>query len=116
MHRFILREDDDANDISDPLHLNQNECIFCTALTQNSASVKRSAFHALARSKYGFSRLVRPAAILYELLYGRVFQVDQGLLGWCQRLPRPTHALSDDNMAFCGSSEESDLDGGEAIW
>lgn len=57
-----------------------------------------------------------PAAILYELLYDRVFKVDQSLLGLCQRAPRPNDSLSDDNMAFCGSSEESDPDTGEAVW
>lgn len=57
-----------------------------------------------------------PAAILYELLYDRVFNVDQGLLSLCQRAPRSTDFLSDDSMAFCGSSEDSDPDTGEAIW
>lgn len=57
-----------------------------------------------------------PAAILYELLYDRVFKVDQGLLGLCQRVPRLADALSDDSMPFCGSSEESDLDTSEALW
>uniref|UniRef100_H3CGA5 ubiquitinyl hydrolase 1 n=1 Tax=Tetraodon nigroviridis TaxID=99883 RepID=H3CGA5_TETNG len=55
-------------------------------------------------------------SILYELLYGRVFKMDQGLQSLCQRFPRPTDALSDDNMPFCGSSEESDLDTSEAVW
>uniref|UniRef100_A0A674M9N3 ubiquitinyl hydrolase 1 n=1 Tax=Takifugu rubripes TaxID=31033 RepID=A0A674M9N3_TAKRU len=49
-------------------------------------------------------------SILYELLYDHVFKVDQGILGVCQRVPRPTDLLSDDNMAFCGSSEDSDPD------
>lgn len=57
-----------------------------------------------------------PAAVLYELLYDRVFKVDQSVLGLCQRVPRSTDLLSDDNMAFCGSSEDSDPDTGEAVW
>lgn len=62
------------------------------------------------------SCVFHPAAILYELLYDRVFKVDQGLLGLRQRVTRPTEALSDDSMAFCCSSEESDLDTSEALW
>lgn len=44
-----------------------------------------------------------------------MFRVDQGLQAACQRNPRPSDALSDDRMAFCGSSEESDADAGEAV-
>lgn len=59
--------------------------------------------------------LVSPAAILYELLYDGVFKVDRSLLGPCHRVSRHSDLLSDDNMAACGSSDESDLDVGEAL-
>lgn len=60
--------------------------------------------------------VLSPAAILYELLYDDVFKVERNLLGSCQRVARPTDLLSDDNMAACASSDESDLDAGEALW
>lgn len=56
------------------------------------------------------------AAILYELLYDGVFKVDRSVLGSCQRGGRHTDLLTDDNMAACGSSDESDGDAGEALW
>uniref|UniRef100_A0A3B5AEY8 ubiquitinyl hydrolase 1 n=1 Tax=Stegastes partitus TaxID=144197 RepID=A0A3B5AEY8_9TELE len=52
-------------------------------------------------------------SILYELLYERVFKVDRSLLGLCQRTGRPSDLLSDDSMAACPSSDESDLDPGD---
>lgn len=59
---------------------------------------------------------MHPAAILYELLYDGVFKVDRSALGLCQRSARPSDVLSDDNMAACHSSDESDLDADEALW
>uniref|UniRef100_A0A3B4YQ89 ubiquitinyl hydrolase 1 n=1 Tax=Seriola lalandi dorsalis TaxID=1841481 RepID=A0A3B4YQ89_SERLL len=56
---------------------------------------------------------VSAAAILYEVLYDGVFKVDRNSLGACQRLPRSNDLLSDDSMAFCNSSDESDLDANE---
>lgn len=56
------------------------------------------------------------AAILYELLYDSVFKVDRSHLGSCQRVSRQGDVLSDDNMATCGSSDESGPDTGEALW
>ncbi|XP_071370724.1 OTU domain-containing protein 4-like, partial [Centroberyx affinis] len=48
-------------------------------------------------------------SILYELLYGGVFKVERAALGGCcQRTPRSHDQLSDDNMAACPSSDESD--------
>lgn len=55
-------------------------------------------------------------SILYELLYDGVFKVDRSLLGVCQRVSRQSDLLSDDNMAACASSDESDLDAGDAPW
>ncbi|XP_067435285.1 OTU domain-containing protein 4 [Thunnus thynnus] len=55
-------------------------------------------------------------SILYELLYDSVFKVDRSLLGVCQRVSRQSDLLSDDNMAACASSDESDLDAGDAPW
>ncbi|XP_070786275.1 OTU domain-containing protein 4 [Enoplosus armatus] len=55
-------------------------------------------------------------SILYELLYDGVFNVDRSFLGPCQRIGRPSDLLSDDNMAACGSSDESDFDAGEPLW
>uniref|UniRef100_A0A3Q1G7W1 ubiquitinyl hydrolase 1 n=1 Tax=Acanthochromis polyacanthus TaxID=80966 RepID=A0A3Q1G7W1_9TELE len=55
-------------------------------------------------------------SILYELLYDGVFKVDRSFLGLCQRTSRPTDLLSDDNMLACASSDESDLDAGDALW
>uniref|UniRef100_A0A3B4YIL7 ubiquitinyl hydrolase 1 n=1 Tax=Seriola lalandi dorsalis TaxID=1841481 RepID=A0A3B4YIL7_SERLL len=52
-------------------------------------------------------------SILYEVLYDGVFKVDRNSLGACQRLPRSNDLLSDDSMAFCNSSDESDLDANE---
>uniref|UniRef100_A0A3Q3WU64 Uncharacterized protein n=1 Tax=Mola mola TaxID=94237 RepID=A0A3Q3WU64_MOLML len=49
-------------------------------------------------------------SILYELLYDGVFKVDRSVLGSCQRGARHTDLLTDDNMAACGSSDESDGD------
>uniref|UniRef100_A0A3B5LG52 ubiquitinyl hydrolase 1 n=1 Tax=Xiphophorus couchianus TaxID=32473 RepID=A0A3B5LG52_9TELE len=46
-------------------------------------------------------------SILYELLYEGVFRVDRSSLP-CQRMSRATDLLSDDCMAVCGSSDESD--------
>ncbi|XP_023286625.1 OTU domain-containing protein 4, partial [Seriola lalandi dorsalis] len=54
-------------------------------------------------------------SILYEVLYDGVFKVDRNSLGACQRLPRSNDLLSDDSMAFCNSSDESDLDANEAL-
>lgn len=59
--------------------------------------------------------VLSPAAILYELLYDDVFKVERNLLGLCQRVGRPADLLSDDSMVACGSSDESDLDMGEAL-
>ncbi|XP_070710476.1 OTU domain-containing protein 4 [Pempheris klunzingeri] len=55
-------------------------------------------------------------SILYELLYDGVFKADRSLMGLCQRVSRPTDVLSDDNLAACPSSDESDLDVDEALW
>uniref|UniRef100_A0A8C4HFK3 ubiquitinyl hydrolase 1 n=1 Tax=Dicentrarchus labrax TaxID=13489 RepID=A0A8C4HFK3_DICLA len=55
-------------------------------------------------------------SVLYELLYDGVFKVDRGSLGPCQRMSRPSDVLSDDSMPLCGSSDESDLDAGDALW
>ncbi|XP_049423571.1 OTU domain-containing protein 4 [Epinephelus fuscoguttatus] len=55
-------------------------------------------------------------SILYELLYDGVFKVDRSCLGLCQRTGRSTDLLSDDSMNACVSSDESDLDAGEALW
>ncbi|XP_039996977.1 OTU domain-containing protein 4 isoform X2 [Xiphias gladius] len=55
-------------------------------------------------------------SILYEVLYNSVFKVDRSSLGVCQRIGRPNDLLSDDSMAACNSSDESDLDAVEAIW
>ncbi|XP_076581054.1 OTU domain-containing protein 4 [Chaetodon auriga] len=55
-------------------------------------------------------------SILYELLYDGVFKVDRSFLGSCQRVGRASDLLSDDSMAACGSSDESDVDAGEALW
>ncbi|KAE8279409.1 OTU domain-containing protein 4 [Larimichthys crocea] len=70
-------------------------------------------------SVYPISRVKNAAlcqSILYELLYDDVFKVDRSLLGACQRISRPSDFLSDDNMATCVSSDESDLDAGDALW
>ncbi|XP_067379699.1 OTU domain-containing protein 4 isoform X2 [Channa argus] len=66
------------------------------------------------------SRHIKDAAIcqsiLYELLYDNVLKMDRNLLsGVCQRSSRPNDLLSDDNMAACLSSDESELDSGEAL-
>ncbi|XP_035530976.1 OTU domain-containing protein 4 [Morone saxatilis] len=55
-------------------------------------------------------------SIVYELLYDGVFKVERSFLGPCQRMSRPSDVLSDDSMPVCGSSDESDLDAGEALW
>ncbi|KAM4536589.1 OTU domain-containing protein 4 isoform 2-T2 [Odontesthes bonariensis] len=55
-------------------------------------------------------------SILYELLYERVFKVDRRTLQPCQRVGRPSNFLSDDSMAACGSSDESDVDVQEPLW
>ncbi|KAM7366578.1 hypothetical protein PAMP_016010 [Pampus punctatissimus] len=55
-------------------------------------------------------------SVLYELLYEGVFKVDRSFLGMCQRNSRASDLLSDDNMAACASSDESDLDASEALW
>ena len=57
-----------------------------------------------------------PAAILYEVLYNGVFKVDRSSLGVCQRVGRPNDLLSDDSMAACASSDESDVDAGDSRW
>lgn len=93
----------------------QNESILCLVLMLYSVSVYCLAFH-VNWDQICLFCVFHPAAILYELLYDRVFKVDQGLLGLCQRVPRLTDVLSDDSMPFCGSSEESDLDTSEALW
>ncbi|KAM9335206.1 OTU domain-containing protein 4 [Symphorus nematophorus] len=70
-------------------------------------------------SVYPISRIKSAAvcqSVLYELLYDSVFKVDRSSLGACQRLPRPSDFLSDDNMAACVSSDESDRDTGEPLW
>ncbi|XP_027143343.1 OTU domain-containing protein 4 [Larimichthys crocea] len=70
-------------------------------------------------SVYPISRVKNAAlcqSILYELLYDDIFKVDRSLLGACQRISRPSDFLSDDNMATCVSSDESDLDAGDALW
>ncbi|KAF0028988.1 hypothetical protein F2P81_018093 [Scophthalmus maximus] len=54
-------------------------------------------------------------SILYELLYDGVFNVDRGSLGPCQRTGRASDFLSDDNMAACASSDESDQDAAEPL-
>nr|XP_029137877.1 OTU domain-containing protein 4-like [Labrus bergylta] len=53
-------------------------------------------------------------SILYELLYDDVFKVERGALSVCQRVGRPHDLLIDDNMAACGSSDESD--NGDPLW
>ncbi|XP_016537105.1 OTU domain-containing protein 4 isoform X2 [Poecilia formosa] len=55
-------------------------------------------------------------SILYELLYEGVFRVDRGSLGPCQRTSRASDLLSDDCMAVCGSSDESDQETHEPLW
>nr|XP_054603330.1 OTU domain-containing protein 4 isoform X2 [Nothobranchius furzeri] len=55
-------------------------------------------------------------SILYELLYDGVFKVDQSSLSLCHRAGRPSDLLSDDAMAVCGSSDESDYDSKEPLW
>ncbi|XP_032440012.1 OTU domain-containing protein 4 [Xiphophorus hellerii] len=55
-------------------------------------------------------------SILYELLYEGVFRVDRSSLGPCQRMSRATDLLSDDCMAVCGSSDESDQEAHEPLW
>ncbi|XP_072231976.1 OTU domain-containing protein 4 [Leuresthes tenuis] len=55
-------------------------------------------------------------SILYELLYERVFQVDRRSLQLCQRVGRPHDLLSDDSMAACASSDDSDVDAEEPLW
>ncbi|PWA24015.1 hypothetical protein CCH79_00018629 [Gambusia affinis] len=55
-------------------------------------------------------------AILYELLYEGVFRVDRSSLGPCQRTGRASDLLSDDCMAVCGSSDESDQETREPLW
>ncbi|XP_062301248.1 OTU domain-containing protein 4 [Scomber scombrus] len=70
-------------------------------------------------SVYPISRVKNAAvcqSVLYELLYENVFKVDRSSLGVCQRSSRFNDLLSDDNMAACVSSDESDLDGNEPIW
>lgn len=54
-------------------------------------------------------------SILYELLYDGVFKVDRGSLP-CQRASRATDLLSDDCMAVCVSSDESDPENQEPLW
>nr|XP_020442306.1 OTU domain-containing protein 4 [Monopterus albus] len=54
-------------------------------------------------------------SILYELLYTCVFKVDRSILGSHQRSGR-SPVLSDDNMATCASSDESELDADEPLW
>ncbi|CAN9509356.1 unnamed protein product [Ophioblennius macclurei] len=72
-------------------------------------------------SVYPESR-VRNAAlcqsILYELLYDGVFKVDRGLLASCHRAPRTSGGvLSDDGLAACRSSDDSDGgDSDEPLW
>ncbi|KAM7376952.1 hypothetical protein PAMA_013640 [Pampus argenteus] len=69
-------------------------------------------------SVYPISRVKSAAlcqSVLYELLYDGVFKVDRSFLGMCQRNSRASDLLSDDNMAACASSDESDLDASEAL-
>ncbi|XP_068163687.1 OTU domain-containing protein 4 [Antennarius striatus] len=70
-------------------------------------------------SVYPICRLESAAlcqSVLYELLYQRVFHINQSLLGVCQRTGRPSDLPIDDNMAACGSSDESDADANEPLW
>ncbi|KAM4564363.1 OTU domain-containing protein 4 isoform 3-T4 [Fundulus diaphanus] len=70
-------------------------------------------------SVYPVSRIKNAAlcqSVLYELLYEGVFKVDRHSLGPCQRVGRPMDLLSDDCMAFCASSDESDLENEEPLW
>ncbi|XP_074480416.1 OTU domain-containing protein 4 [Sebastes fasciatus] len=70
-------------------------------------------------SVYPISRVKSAAlcqSILYELLYDGVFNADRSSLGPCQRAARASDLLSDDNMNVCVSSDESDLEGGDALW
>ncbi|XP_030018671.1 OTU domain-containing protein 4-like [Sphaeramia orbicularis] len=52
-------------------------------------------------------------SILYELLYTNVFKVDRSVLAGYQRTGRHFEVLSDDSMAACISSDESDVDSTE---
>ncbi|XP_076019212.1 OTU domain-containing protein 4 [Genypterus blacodes] len=70
-------------------------------------------------SVYPIGRLKSAAvcqSILYEVLYEGVFKVDRGLLTMCQRVPRASDLLSDDNMDACASSDESNADADESLW
>ncbi|KAM8881597.1 OTU domain-containing protein 4 [Synchiropus picturatus] len=53
-------------------------------------------------------------SILYELLYENVFAVDSGVLGPSLKSNRTAHLVSDDNMAPCVSSDDSDAEITEA--
>uniref|UniRef100_UPI003AB0E691 uncharacterized protein n=1 Tax=Centroberyx gerrardi TaxID=166262 RepID=UPI003AB0E691 len=55
-------------------------------------------------------------SILYELLYDGVFKVERAALSGCQRVPRSFDQLSDDNMAACPSSDESDPEVDQPLW
>ncbi|KAM3590761.1 uncharacterized protein V6R79_016189 [Siganus canaliculatus] len=55
-------------------------------------------------------------SVLYELLYDGVFKADRSLVNLCNRPSRPSDLLSDDNMAACGSSDESDGGASEPLW
>lgn len=56
------------------------------------------------------------AAVLYELLYDSVLGVERSALSPCQRTPRSSSHLIDDNMAACSSSDESDAETDEPLW
>lgn len=53
------------------------------------------------------------AAILYELLYERVYGVDHGVVSACLRSGRDA---GDDGNGECKSSEESDLEEEDDFW
>ncbi|KAM4713864.1 LOW QUALITY PROTEIN: OTU domain-containing protein 4 [Anableps anableps] len=55
-------------------------------------------------------------SILYELLYDGVFKVDRSSLGPCQRTGRSTDLLTDDCLAVCISSDESDPETQDPLW
>ncbi|XP_077400891.1 OTU domain-containing protein 4 isoform X2 [Vanacampus margaritifer] len=54
-------------------------------------------------------------SILYELLYAGVFLVSRHTVASCQSSGRACEQLSDDNMAACVSSDDSDPDTGSSF-
>ncbi|XP_077355676.1 OTU domain-containing protein 4 isoform X2 [Festucalex cinctus] len=67
---------------------------------------------------YPVSRIKNAAfcqSILYELLYADVFQVSRRTVASCQSSGRACEQLSDDSMAACVSSDDSDPDAGSSF-